>query len=426
MKFGKKLLSVVMIVVMLAAFGGVAASAAETPEIKNIIYMIGDGMGPNHLAAYKHYNNIEQLNMEKFPVAGYQVTRSFGKILTDSAAGGTALACGIHTWVNAVGVYPDDPFALLRYPMNLRELAAEQGMKTGIVVTKKSDDATPAAFSSHTYSRGNSETINEQQLSSGIDVLMGAETGYISNAQATEKGYAYATDRTGMNTVASGKLIGQFDGGQLKNGLGKENAPSLKEMSEKAIKLLENDKGFFLMIEGSTIDSYSHSNEMEGMLDAFEGFENTIEYVLNYAKARTDTMVVITADHETGGIKYDEAKKEYYFTSGGHTNTNVPYFAYVPDGTKTPFKDGVQLLNKDIPQYIAQTCGWGDDLFPRQTMTKAGDVLEVPIKAVAAVTGAVSTALGFVASILPDFLTKGIETVWIGFVDGIAAIVNLF
>lgn len=423
MKFSKKLLSIALVLTMLLTLCSVAASAAATPQIKNIIYMIGDGMGPNHLAAYKQYRNVAQLNMEKFPIGGYQTTRSFGKILTDSAAGGTALACGTHTWVNAVGVYPGDPFALLRYPKNLREVAAEQGMKTGIVVTKSSDDATPATFSAHTYARGNSEVINDQQLNSGIDVLMGASTGFISAAQAKEKGYAYATNRTEMKAVNKGKLIGQYDGGELKNGLGKAKAPSLKEMAEKAIGLLENKKGFFLMIEGSTIDSYSHGNDMAGMLDAFQGFEEAIAYVLNYAKTKQDTIVVITADHETGGIKYDEAKKEFYFTTGGHTNTDVPYFAYVPTGAATSFKDDQHLLNIDIPRNIAKTCGWSADAFPSETLTDTGKSLEFLIKFGKDLESEVTDALG---DVLPDFAVTVINVAWLAFVDGIAAIINLF
>ncbi len=426
MKHGKKILSLALSLLMLLSLVGIAASATGTPEIKNIIYLIGDGMGPSHLAAYKHYRSVEQLNMEKFPIAGYQVTRSFGGILTDSAAGGTALACGVHTWVNAVGVYPDDPAGALRYPMNLRELAAEQGMKTGIVVTKSSDDATPAAFSSHTSARGNSEDINKQQLNSGIDVLMGAATGYISAEQAQEKGYAYATDRAEMQAVAQGKLIGQYVSAEVKNGLGQAGAPSLKEMAEKAIGLLDNDNGYFLMIEGSTIDSYSHSNEMEGMLDAFQGFEDTIAYVLDYAQTRQDTIVVITADHETGGIKFDADKNEYYFTTGGHTNTNVPYFAYVPDGVATTFVNGQQLLNIDIPKNIARTCGWGDDVFPRETLTPAGKILEEPLNEAKDVKTGIALFFDMFKDFMPQSLLDAIRSIYFMLVDGIGAIIGMF
>lgn len=423
MKLRNKVISIALILAMLFAFGNVAVFAVQTPKATNIIYMVGDGMGPNQLAAYKQAKNIDKLNMEQFPIAGYQVTRSFGKILTDSAAGGTALACGTHTWVNAVGVYPGDPFCLLRYPMNMREVAAEKGMKTGIVVTKSSDDATPAAFSAHTYARGNDKIINEQQLNSGIDVLMGASTGLISKEQAAEKGYAFVENRNEMNSIASGKVIGQYNGGELKNGLGEKDAPSLKEMAEKAIALLENEKGYFLMIEGSTIDSFGHSNDLPGLLTAMESFEDVVKYVLDYAKAQQNTIVVITADHETGGLTYDEAKKEYYFTTGGHTNTNVPYFAYIPDGMETPFVNEQQLLNIDVPRNVARTFGWDEDVFPREALTDAGKKLSFAIQAGHGLEDFLSNAFN---AVIPSFIVTAVSWVWVGFVDGISSIVALF
>ena len=422
----KKIIAVLMTLLLTVSVLGVLGSAQETAQIKNIIYLIGDGMGPNHLAAYKHYKGISQLNMEKFPIAGYQNTRSFGGLQTDSAAGGTALACGIRTWINAVGVYPTDPTALTTYPMNLCELAEEKGMKSGIVVTKSSDDATPAVFSAHTSDRGNSEDINAQQLAGSIDVLMGASTGYIDKAAAEAKGFAYAATRDEMNAVNSGKLIGQYVSADVKKGLGEGSAPSLRAMAEKAVSLLENDNGFFLMIEGSTIDSFSHSNEMEGMLDAFQGFEDAVDYALNYAKNNNDTMVVITADHETGGITWDEAKKDFIFTTGGHTNADVPVFAYVPEGAATPFEDGKNILNIDIPKNMAVTMGWGD-VFPRKMYTELGEKIKDPVldglDKLAEGAGKLTDTL---KNFIPQSIIDMIEKLYFFIVDGIAVLIEMF
>jgi len=422
----KKILAVLMTLLLTVSVFGVLGAAQETAQIKNIIYLIGDGMGPNHLAAYKHYKGISQLNMEKFPIAGYQNTRSFGGLQTDSAAGGTALACGIRTWINAVGVYPTDPTAIAAYPMNLRELAQEKGMKSGIVVTKASDDATPAAFSAHTSDRGNSEDINQQQLNSGIDVLMGAATGYIDKAAAEAKGFAYATTRDEMNAVNAGKLIGQYVSADVKKGLGEGDAPSLRAMAEKAVGLLENDNGFFLMIEGSTIDSFSHSNEMEGMLDAFRGFEDAVDYALNYAQQNQDTMVVITADHETGGITWDEEKQDFIFTTGGHTNADVPYFAYLPESIATPFVNGANILNTDVPKNMATTMGWGD-VFPRKLYTELGEKIKDPVldelDKLAEGAGKLTDAL---KEIIPQSIIDALLKLYLAIVDGIAVLIEMF
>ena len=413
---------VTMLILALSVFS--VMGSAQAPEIKNIIYLIGDGMGQNHLKAYKFYEGIDTLNMETIKTDGYygtQNTRAFGEMLTDSAAGGTALATGVRTWINAVGVYPTDPFAVFSYPMNLRELAEAKGMKSGIVVTKSSDDATPATFSAHTYARGNSEVINKQQLESSIEVLMGANTGFIGKEDAAAHGFAYAATRSEMNAVTSGKLIGQFDGSQIKKGLGEGDAPSLVEMADKAINMLENPNGFFLMIEGSTIDSFSHSNEMDGMLDAFKGFEAAVEYALAYARGRNDTMVLITADHETGGLTWDETKNEFYFTTGGHTTANVCYFAYLPEGVETPFGKNVDIKNIDIPTYAAITMGWGDE-FPQAIYTNIGE----PLKPVLGFFDSIMNGICQLFGMIPDPVMNIVMKPYLFVVDGIGELVGMF
>lgn len=420
----RSFVAVMLVVLMFASICSTAAYGTNNPQIKNIIYLIGDGMGPNQLASYKKYANVAQLEMEKYPIQGYQVTRSFGKILTDSAAGGTALATGVHTWVNAVGVYPDDPFNLTSHPKNLREIAQEQGMKTGIVVTKSSDDATPAAFSAHSFSRSNDEDINEQQLKCGIDVLMGASTGFINAENAAANGFQFATNTAQMNAITSGKMIGQYSGGDLKGDYDADQSdnPWLVTMAEKAVSLLENPNGFFLMIEGSTIDSYCHSNDMNGMLNAFAAFERAVKFSLDYAKAHNDTLVVITADHETGGITLDSETGEYYFTTTGHSNANVPYFVYSP--VQSAFTNGEVILNIDVAKNIAKTAGWGEDIFPAAKESKDVKVLSVIQVALSSFAHFFFELVDRLIDVLPESVQVKLPGFYLSVVDALTAVVS--
>lgn len=395
-------IAIFLTIFLLLSSISIVAFAQDTAEIKNIIYMIGDGMGPNQLESYKHATGND-LVMETFPIRGKQDTRSFLGILTDSAAGGTALATGVRTWVNAVGVYAHDPFALLSYPKNIRELAQEQGMKTGIVVTKVSDDATPAAFSAHTYARGNKETINAQQLASGMDVLMGAETGYLNAENAAANGFDhYVTTNTDLQKVSSGRVIGQFDAAPLKANKDDNDTPKLDTMTQKALSLLENPDGFFLMVEGSTIDSYCHENNFEGMYAALAGFDSAVSVALDYASKRNDTIVVITADHETGDIQWNAAAKDYAFNTGGHSAAPVPYFVYAPAGADCSFTDGEDILNKDIPVRIVEMMQW-DEALPQTTRTSFGSVIDPLLTCAETGYGALKAqAYSCIVSVIPE------------------------
>ena len=250
---------------------------------------------------------------------------------------------------------------------------------------------------------------------------MGADTGFISKEAAAEHGFAYATTRDEMLAANGDKLIGQYNSGDVKKGLGEGTAPSLAAMAEKAVSMLENPNGFFLMIEGSTIDSFSHSNEMDGMLDAFKGFEAAVEYALTYARGRNDTMVLISADHETGGLTWDDTKKEFYFTTGGHTPTNVCYFAYTPEGTETPFKKDADIRNIDIPTYAAITMGWGEE-FPQAIYTKAGE----PLKPVLGIFDAIGNGICQMFGLIPASITNVLLKPYFFVIDGIGELVGMF
>ena len=163
-------------------FGLFVPATTTAPEdyldsnIKNVIYLIGDGMGFNHLEKTKNERNIE-LIMDTFDYQGESMTRSFSNAVTDSAAGGTALATGVRTLNGAIGVYPMDVTGTFTHPKNLTELCLESGKLTGVITTDETSGATPASFSAHSSSRDNTEDITEVQLESDIDLIWGAQNG---------------------------------------------------------------------------------------------------------------------------------------------------------------------------------------------------------------------------------------------------------
>lgn len=330
-------------------------------NIKNVIYLIGDGMGFYHLEKAKNERNIE-LTMDTLEIRGDAMTRSFSASVTDSAAAGTALATGVRTSNGAIGVYPMDLTATFSYPKNLTELFIEGGKMTGVITTDKTSGATPSAFSAHSSDRDNTEDITDDQLRSDIDLIWGTENGLVSKSDARAHGYTYVTTYDEMMALEEGsRSFAHFTNDLWTLEQSDANTPNLEQMTEKAIDLLDDtDEGFFLMVEGAHIDKHSHSNLDENMTEALEEFDRTIEYVLEYAKADGETLVVITADHETGAIvKNDDGT--YSFTSGSHSAANVPVLIY---GSNDIIQNGETLNNYEIPIRIAYALGYTEDEFP--------------------------------------------------------------
>lgn len=330
-------------------------------EIKNVIYLIGDGMGFNHLEKAKNERDIT-LTMDTFDLLGSSLTRSASNAVTDSAAGGTALATGIRTYNGGIGVYPTDGTATFSCPKNLSELCMEKGMLTGVITTDETSGATPATFSAHSSDRGNTEDITNDQMDSGIDLIWGMENGYATEEMAVENGYIYVTTYQEMMALPEGSWsFAQFTNSLWNLEQSDKNTPNLEQMAEKAIDILDDtDEGFFLMIEGAHIDKHSHSNEDEKMTEALEEFDRTVELVLEYAKADGETLVVITADHETGGITRN-SDGTYSFTRGSHSDANVPVLVY---GSDKIIERREVLNNYEIPIRIAYTIGFTEDDFP--------------------------------------------------------------
>lgn len=328
--------------------------------IKNVIYLIGDGMGFNHLEKTKKERNTK-LVMDEFEIKGSSMTRSFDNKVTDSAAGGTALATGIRTDNSAVGVYPYDKEPKYSYPKNIRELCAERGMLTGVITTDETTGATPSAFSAHSSDRYNTEDITNDQFTSSADIIWGHSNAVATKSEAEANGYTYIATYDEMMALPEGsRSYAQFTSQMWTLEQTAPQTPNLEQMAMRAIDILDDtDEGFFLMIEGAHIDKKSHNNLSDEMTEALKEFDNTIEAVLEYAKADGETLVVVTADHETGAITLDG--DEYKFTSGDHSNADVPLLVY---GTDKLIENGEKVNNYEIPVRIAYILGFTEEEFP--------------------------------------------------------------
>ncbi len=334
-------------------------------NIKNVIFLIGDGMGFNHLEKAKQERGI-RLTLDTFPAMGASMTRSHSNAVTDSAAGGTALSTGVRTFNGAIGVYFSDAEAVFSYPKNITELCLERGMMTGVITTDLTSGATPASFSAHESDRGNTEEITEDQLNSGIHLIWGASNGLVTEHDAKVKGYTHVTTYQQMMALPEGSSSFACFGNDLWTlEQSDANTPNLEQMARKAIDILDDtEEGFFLMIEGAHIDKHSHNNLDDNMTEAMEEFDKTIEYVLEYAEQDGETLVIVTADHETGGITLNE-DGTYSFTRGSHSDADVPLRIY---GSDKIISNGETINNYEIPIRVAYTLGFTENEFPYEVM----------------------------------------------------------
>ncbi|MCE5323133.1 alkaline phosphatase [bacterium] len=331
-----------LLVVILALFS-LSCYAADTP--KNIVFLIGDGMGIGIITAARCAGPGQdgQLAMDTMPVIGLIKTHSANALVTDSAAAATAYATGVKTNNGELSIDPAG-----KRLRTILEAAHDTGKATGIVSTKFITDATPAAFVSHVTSRGQRTDIAVQMLSSGADVIMGGgrkdftlktdtsdgrTDGRDLMAEAAKSGFQVITTRDELLGISSGKVLGLFVP-DIMTAFSPE--PTFREMTTCAIDCLDNNKkGFFLMSEGGTIDSFEHANNATDAVKQTLEFDNTVQMALDYARTHKDTLVVVTADHETGGMGVlnpdgDHPKFMAGWVYGGHTANMVPIFAYGP------------------------------------------------------------------------------------------------
>jgi len=318
--------AVLFCVITVFCSASVSITAEETKTPKNVIIMIGDGMGFEHVAM-AHKKKGSDLTMETFPGQGTSSTDNVHGSTTDSAAGGTAIACGVKVPNGCIGKK-----ATGKTLPNIREFMVERGRKSGLVSTAAIADATPATFGAHTEDRGNEELVAKQYIDNDIDVILGGGQDYfggelLSKAK-TEKGYKVIRTKSELQSITSNKVIGLFSGKALPyyENYSKET-PTLTEMTQTAINILKkNQNGFFLMVEGGMIDPACHNNLITEATNEVLEFDKAVKVAYDFAKSDGDTLVIVTADHETGGV--EENGVTYQFTSKSHTSADVPVFAY--------------------------------------------------------------------------------------------------
>jgi len=317
----------------------------ESEKVKNIIFLIGDGTGLAQIASGQlaHAGPDGWLAMQTMPVTGIVKVHSSDNLITDSAAGATAFACGKKTDNGVIAQLPDG-----RNCKTLMEFAIEAGMSTALVATSSITHATPASFASHVPSRGQENVIAEQLVESGVDVMLGGGLEFFARQgqagsvrednrdlieELIEAGYTVTTNRDELSAASADKLVGLYAADGLTRA---ESEPTLPEMTEKALQIISEDEdGFFMMIEGSQIDWAGHDNNVEYALREIKDFDQTIQKVLEFAQEDGETLVVVTADHETGGMTLQKSQSgntqmKILWTSRSHTGIPVPLMAYGP------------------------------------------------------------------------------------------------
>lgn len=326
-------------------------SRKKTP--KNVILMIGDGMGIAQVYAGMTANG-GHLFLQNFKCIGFSKTYSADKYVTDSAAGGTALSAGKKTYNGAIGV--DTTATAIS---NIRELAEKNGKATGVVSTSAITHATPASFVAHQPKRSMYEEIAADFLKTNIDVFIGGGYKHFSQRKdgrnlindLKKKGYQVLTDIDSIQNVRGGKLAGLT--APEHNGRVTERGDMLQKATKTALNILSQDKdGFFLMVEGSQIDWGGHQNDMPYIVEEMLDFDRTIGVALEFAARNKETLIVITADHETGGLSVldgnlDTGMVKGGFTTGSHSGIVVPIFAIGPGAEQfTGFMENTDIANK--------------------------------------------------------------------------------
>ncbi len=308
---------------------------------KNIILLIGDGMGLTQISAGLYMNN-NQLHLEDFPVIGLHKPYAFDKLITDSAAGATAFSCGVKTYNGAIGVDADT------LPVtNILEEAEARGMATGLIATSTITHATPAAFIAHVSSRRMMEEIATCFLKTELELFVGGGLKYFNRRKSDDRNLVQELEQRGYRVsnhvledfdqmaIDYNKPLAYFtaDADPLPAAQGRDYLLPASKLAPLFLKKA-SQKGFFLMIEGAQIDWGGHANNSDYIISEMIDFDRAVGAVLEFAKNDGETLVIVTSDHETGGYAINPGSKmgdiKGAFTSDYHTATLIPVFAYGP------------------------------------------------------------------------------------------------
>lgn len=354
----------------LIALALVVLSTTAFAAPKNVIVLIGDGMGIGCVMAGRlgGPGRDGKLAVDTMPYTGFAKTHSANRLVTDSAAGGTALATGVKTKNSMISMDPDG-----KKLKTILEVARDMGKSTGIISTTSIVDATPAVFVAHVEARGKTEDIAAQMVASRVDVVLGGGKRFFTPkskdgargderdllAEAATKGYKVFETAEALTACTAPRYIGLFaSGGMTSN----RPEPTIAEMTAKAISTLsQNNKGFFIMSEGAKIDHEAHGNNKDGVIKEMVMFDDAVKAALDFAKKDGQTLVIVTADHDTGCMAALEPNDDNpNFNTGwstkGHSGNMVPVYAYGPGAERFTGT----LDNTDIPNNIAKL--WGKKL----------------------------------------------------------------
>jgi alkaline phosphatase len=343
--------------VSVLAAGGATPAMGGADHPRNVVLLIGDGMGLGQLSLARVAGG-HPLQLDSMPVVALVQTAPVGAVVPDSAATATAMASGQATTNGRIGELPDGTPVL-----TVLEAAEAQGRSSGLVTTTTITHATPAAFAAHVPSRSMEAEIAAGMLASGVDVLLGGgrrfflppedAPGESLEERARVLGFDVVHDRAALLASSADRILGLFQGGGMTT---RPPEPTLAEMTGVALKVLARDPdGFFLMAEGGQIDWACHDNDAADAIHQLEQFDETVGRVLAFARRRGDTLVVVTADHETGGLALvaDGSGYRVAWITTDHTATDVGLFAEGPGAEAF----GGVLRSRDIGRRIARV--WG-------------------------------------------------------------------
>ncbi|PCJ48698.1 MAG: alkaline phosphatase [Gammaproteobacteria bacterium] len=377
----------------------IQADGQSNNKIKNVILIIGDGMGPAQIGLLETYarqatNPVIENRITAFTrmlnegaALGISMTYAANVMGTDSASSATQLATGKAARPDTIGIDSDGNSSVTAL-----EIAKKLGKSTGLVSDVRLTHATPASFAAHQASRTMENKIAIDLLTTGVDVMLSGGLRHWIPEQANDKssaifkqltelttgsikitskrkdqrnllmeaqqaGYQLAFNKQQLDAISeqSGKILGIFSDSNLPNGIkahrtkNHSTIPTLKEMSAKALDVLQkNDQGFFLMIEAGLIDWAAHDNDTGTLLHEMLKINETLNYVLDWAAKREDTMVIVTADHETGGFGFS------YSANNILASISLPGAAFKETGYQSSFNYGAtQILDKLYNQKLS-------------------------------------------------------------------------
>lgn len=322
---------------------GTETNAAETLEqnlnnkAKNIILFIGDGMGPNQVALARLSKGgvNHRLSFENFPVTGIVLNHSAQNLYTDSAAAATAWAAGVKTNNGYLSLDPDHKFL-----PTIPELLSTKGYLSGLVATSSITHATPAAFYAHINSRSKHKKIAQMLVESDIAIALGGGSEFFK-LPLTDQAIHLIDNGNSLdqdNLTQHARVLGLFG----EDGLDRRLAPPTQlKMTEKALDFLDlktsNCPGFFLMSEGSQIDWAGHDNNVKYMLSEFADFDKSVAAAIEFAKNDKETLILVTADHATGGLVLQKPRGSSIraqWTTTSHDLASINIYAYGPGAEK--------------------------------------------------------------------------------------------